>query len=71
MPLSTLALAINSSQFRRLGPTLGKEVFFAPQTFYPLIIGRPILKRLYYFLKPLGITTSTVAISTIKGRKLR
>ena len=31
------------------------QVFFAPQTFYPLIIGRPILKRLYYFLKPLGI----------------
>ena len=30
------------------------QVFFAAQTFYPLIIGRPILKRLYYLLKPLG-----------------
>ena len=27
------------------------QVFFAPQTFYPLIIGRPILKRLYYLAK--------------------
>ena len=27
------------------------QVFFAAQTFYPLIIGRPILERLYYLAK--------------------
>ena len=35
------------------------QVFFAAQTFYPLIIGRPILKRLYYFLKPFLYTYKT------------